>query len=278
MGKIMRKRLYSAMPILVVLAILLVQANLHRVENVISARDERTALKLGQINGEDQEGLLQKRVDGMTWNEIASRYAVPETSPNRILSAETEQALLKKGYTKERIQEVVWQMDRLWSALSEIIMKPSVETYVKEQENELESYQKLYESINYDEGIPLVLEIAQVLEGIEQALDEYLISLQLDLDLKLYLEDKEQYEQKKMEKKILYQKDLLTLSTIFSKQRDQMQTNTEKNGQPPFQTSTTQPPKSKDSKVDQMKPKDPLEDLQKEIETIRKRSFGMATQ
>ena len=110
----------------------------------------------------------------------------------------------------------------------------------------------------------------------KSALEEYLISIQLELDLNEYIKDKKEYQRLKSEKEILYQKELITVEKI---EQEALELLTNMNNQEEekesknidsFNNNEVEIP-TIDPKVtiDNEKPINPLDELNKEIESIK---------
>lgn len=92
------------------------------------------------------------------------------------------------------------------------------DSQVEAGNEDLEAYQELAAKIDLQTAVELLLKLEQDLGSLEKVLDEYLLSLQISLDLKLRLSDKEAYTQAKSEQltKVELEK-IITLADIEAK-------------------------------------------------------------
>lgn len=153
----------------------------------------------------------------------------------------------------------------------------------------LAKYQDLKNKIDADQAIWLILKLKKDFGGLEGAMNEYLYSLQLGIDLNSYIKDKKLYEKQRKEKSsVIDANSVITLSRIDEKALEKIQkqnevVNTkdyikdvkrENNGKlgDGLKESTN---KSKDSsellpEVKDIKPENPRDDAMKEINEINK--------
>ena len=73
-------------------------------------------------------------------------------------------------------------------------------TDVNEKEGDLAIYYKVLDSMNLKVAVTLLLMLRSEFGSFEAVLDEYLLSLQLEINLEDYLKDKEAYKKLKQEK------------------------------------------------------------------------------
>lgn len=86
-------------------------------------------------------------------------------------------------------------------------------------------YQKLYEKIDIKNAIYFMLKLKADFGSCEKAFDEYLFSLQADIDLNDYIKDKEAYLKSRDEKKLLLDdRNVITLEKIEAKSIEKIQT------------------------------------------------------
>ena len=90
---------------------------------------------------------------------------------------------------------------------------------------DIATYQKLYEKIDIKNAIYFMLKLKADFGSCEKAFDEYLFSLQADIDLNDYIKDKEAYLKSRDEKKLLLDdRNVITLEKIEAKSIEKIQT------------------------------------------------------
>lgn len=86
-------------------------------------------------------------------------------------------------------------------------------------------YQKLYEKIDIKNAIYFMLKLKADFGSCEKVFDEYLFSLQADIDLNDYIKDKDAYLKSRDEKKLLLDdRNVITLEKIEAKSIEKIQT------------------------------------------------------
>ncbi len=122
------------------------------------------------------------------------------------------------------------------------------------------TYQKLYKKIDIKNAIYFMLKLKADFGGYEKVFDEYLFSLQADLDLNDYINDKEAYLKSRDEKKLLLdERNVITLEKIEAKSIEKIQTEDNESDLTSNQNQTV------DKNLSEMKPKEtsPLPDVPK---------------
>ncbi len=143
-------------------------------------------------------------------------------------------------------------------------------------------YQKLYEKIDIKNAIYFMLKLKADFGSCEKAFDEYLFSLQADLDLNEYIKDKEAYLKSRDEKKLLLDdRKVITLEKIEAKSIEKIQKEDKDRDLLSNQNQTADkilseaapketsplPEVPKPNSVD-VKPKNPTEEIMNEINGI----------
>jgi hypothetical protein len=150
---------------------------------------------------------------------------------------------------------------------------------------DISAYKKLLEKIDVKNAIYFMLKLNTDFGGYEKAFDEYLYSLQAELDLNDYIKDKQAYLKSKEEKRpLLEEQSIITLEKIEQKAIECIQKENNDN-------ERTEAVQQKDSiaetdnnssvsqeksplpdvpkpKAPDVKPKNPTEDIMKEIREI----------
>jgi hypothetical protein len=236
------------------------------------------------------------------------------------LDEEYIKKLKKEGFTEDEISEVKLIEERVIFQLEEIISKtkanplnspnsaglpnpskPSVNstnqtdptnpTHTDKLNNDVNNigsdddisvYQKLYEKIDIKNAIYFMLKLKADFGSYEKAFDEYLFSLQADLDLNAYIKDKEAYLKGRDEKKLLLDdRKVITLEKIEAKSIEKIQTEDNESDLTSNQNQTadknlnevtpkeTSPlPDVPKPNSDNVKPKNPTDEIMNEINGI----------
>ena len=98
----------------------------------------------------------------------------------------------------------------------------------KPDSQDIQSYEELSKKVDTQNAIYFMLKLKADIGSYEQVFDEYLLSLQLDLDLNDYIKDKKEYQKKKEEKKlVLDPQKVITLEKIEQKSLEKTQSENE---------------------------------------------------
>ena len=185
-----------------------------------SSEDKRIATEISNETGLSVDKVFNYKTNGRSWNDvmklIKTNASVDESSQKSdrdktLLSSGTDDEFIKKlqeeGFTDESINEVKMLVDRVLQQIKDIISDSKIKSiYVtadtSDDKEEISKYEKLSEQINTQNAIYFTLKLKSDFGSYEQALDEYLYSLQLELDLNDYIKDKNAYSDKVAEKKL----------------------------------------------------------------------------
>lgn len=251
----------------------------------LTEEDIKIAAEIANMTGADIEEIKKLREYGQDFNTILETFKGDEQAESLLY---TNKNYLAMGFNQEEISEVkllinraVYQLEELTSDMqNSIIPEPNPVVDIFNKEEDLTPFKELLTIFKIDDAIELTLKLKQDFNNIEEALNEYLYSLQLNVDLKLYFKDKEKYQEQKSEKQLLFVgKERITLALIEEKllkklqeQNDKQFSNaTEKqniisdkqteNNAPEVPLVTVPTPNS-------VKPVNPKDELNKEISTI----------
>lgn len=268
-----------------------------------NADDRRIATEISNMTGVTTDEILNLKQKGKTWNEViealenqdSSKYKKNQTERSERL---TESGLGKEyiielkqdGFTEEEIMEAKLLIERVIYQLNEIgesdefeTVNPVMEIQGSEKiKEDLSTYRKIVENFQEKEAIYLLLKLKDDFGSKEEVLNEYLFSLQVDIDLELYLQDKEQYLKEKEDKSIAFiREDIITLAKIESKMLENIQQENAMNRKEDvMEGDTIQGVELQDYEVDSplpdipqpnvkdIKPKNPAEEMLQEIESI----------
>lgn len=198
------------------------------------------AADISNLTGAGTEQILQMKASGRSWNDILEElkwnkpvdHESGKTSRSQILvssslSEETVTQLIAKGYTENSImgakqiaERVAQQVEQLIDNAQpvELAGLPKAGADL-EQAGSKEEHSQALEAIgrkfSLEDAVYWMLVLNGDLGGYETVLDEYLLSLQLGLNLNDYLLDKEQYNKMKEQKKLELQiQSIITMSDI----------------------------------------------------------------
>ena len=200
--------------------------------------EQKIAADISTSTGVEVEKILSLRKDGNSWNEILEylkgkggsledRDEMDMFLTEEVLGEEDVELLLDAGYTKEEIQQATLIAERVQFQLQEITSSNGTETIsdvkkvpdtggISDLENEsISEYKELEEKYNIKTVISLMLKLKDSFGSMEQVMDEYLYSLQADINLEDYLADIESYLEKKDDTNLeAGNKKIITMSDI----------------------------------------------------------------
>lgn len=261
----------------------------------LESADIKMLEEISNITGVKVEEIMKLREKGQTWNEILETLKKQNTNSGNMdnennmligtgLSEEFLKQLEEDGYSEKEILDAKLLVERLLFQLREItkedINNIETTTSIEQDKTDLSSYRKILDSINKEDAISLMLKLKSDFGSIEKVLDEYILSLQLDINLQEYLTNKDKYINEKDEKmKYLQGQEMLTLLKIEEKAMETIMesndlnvennsidnTNNDNLNQ---ENNTEHYPQIPSPNVDNVKPKNPGEEIKKEIESI----------
>ncbi len=216
----------------------------------IAKEDRNTILDISNMTGVETDEIIKLRKEGKTWNEIleliknnpdykseGDSTKRNDTLTNTNMDEDTIKKLKEEGFTEEQIIEakslverVIFQLEEIANMQAVAPLQPEVGVNANEvMEDNLTAYVELSGKINLNEAVYLILKLEDELGSIQAVLDEYICSLQLDIDLKQYLINKEEYKKQKQQKlaEMLVQ-DIITAAVIDEKMLDMLQSKNKK--------------------------------------------------
>lgn len=160
---------------------------------------------------------------------IISIQKIPVTAENKSLSKtdisnyngqiaqqfmsekELEELLKKENFDSDKITYAKFLSAQIVFALDEITRDniiPSQNTLIDKAQDaqtieDISNFSKLKEQFDQNQSVYFALKLEEAFGGVQQVLDEYLYCLQTDIDLFLYLENKEVYEKEILEKELV---------------------------------------------------------------------------
>ena len=274
----------------------------------LSSQDKEIINEISNTTGVKSEEIIKLKTSSNTWNEVLDKLK-SSTSKDNLDAAQarsnllTESGLdadyLKKlrdeGFDDSKIIEAKSLVNRVTSQIKQILdVQQEVPTQPSnglDQENaykqDIESYKELAGKIDLKTAVELLLKLEKDFGSMEKVFDEYLLSLQISVDLKDYLTDKETYKKLKSEQSAKFdQTKIITMATIEAKVLQLLQNKTTSYKNTPEATPNKQTDPStvvKDDKaampafplpdVQNPKPSNPMEDVMKEVNDLRNKSL-----
>lgn len=275
-----------------------------------SEEDKRIASEISNETGVSIEEIFHLKSYGRTWNEVLStlknRPNLRETSEkndrdNLLLNSGLDEDCLKKlkneGFSEKDITDVKMLGERVIFQLQEItsgnyenqvkIEEPKVSIGANDRDNDdISAYQELSKKIDINNAVYFMLKLKEDFGSYEKVFDEYLFTLQADLDLNEYISDKETYLKKKEEKKLLLDdQKIITTEKVEEKSIEKTQKeskeseneasaaqkndNTANNEKSNIAAKDKSPmPDVPKPNIEDIKPKNPTDEIMNEIKTI----------
>lgn len=182
---------------------------------------EQIVADISNLTGTPSEEVVRLKQSGLSWNEVLERLKSEKGMKAREREArssllteenmeETVTKLRKSGFSDEDIQMAKLLAERIEFQLKEIagasevpsspLVPVSGTVGPNGDDTKKEALQSLAEKYDPASAVYYLLTLKEELGGSEAVMDEYLISLQLDLDLQLYMDDRDAYLKSKEEK------------------------------------------------------------------------------
>ncbi|HOV24814.1 MAG TPA: hypothetical protein PK566_00440 [Pseudobacteroides sp.] len=188
------------------------------------------------VSQETTPASYDKQANPTQSNQESSQKSANQVSENNVDWKQKVNALLNEGYKKEEIdgskqyvQGVMSNLNQIvsFSSSNSIIPQPGIED---DSSDDVSRYQDLSTKIDMDKAVYHMIKANSLLGGKEKVFDEYLISLQLDLDINELITDRAIYEKKKNEKLTgVDQGSLITADDITQKMLESIQKQNERN-------------------------------------------------
>jgi len=211
-----------------------------------NAEDEkRIAVELSNLSGASKEDILQWRSAGKSWNDIIALLSKRDGDSNGTAKAERSKLLadsgldkdfIKKltdaGYTQSEITDAKLLAERVLFQLQEIVRsvgnrpkQPIAELKDENQGSEdLTAYIKISDQFDLKTAVYAMTVLKKDFGSINNVLNEYLLALQIDLNIEEYFTDKEKYLQDKEDKGIGVNPDsIITIDKIENRMLEAIQ-------------------------------------------------------
>jgi len=175
------------------------------------ADDIKIAQDISNLTGIDVNMILDIKRKGLSWNEVLEEAESIKNSNgnNRTdrdnilitqnLDGDLVEQLKNEGFSDEEIIEARLLAERVQFQLNEIVNNGRYSASVMPDStgDDFSIYEDLAEKIDIAVCLPFLLRLKSEFGTIEKVMDEYLTSLQLDVDFSLYLKDKDEYLREK---------------------------------------------------------------------------------
>jgi hypothetical protein len=216
-------------------------------------------------------------------NNINSPVSSPKETSSQTDWKDMVDKLESQGYTRQDIDSSQQYVEKVMLNLNEIAatseglnLQPAAN--IPDGENtDSARYTELQSKIDIYKATYLMVKLKKEFKSIESVFDEYLISIQLDMDLNDYLSDRDKYEKSKNEK--MSGKDItgfITVEQIERKMLENIQKQNERNRLDSINPNTNSStggnslpglshPGVKGPEVEVPRPPDPAEELRKKI-------------
>lgn len=192
-------------------------------DQTLTQQDQQIAADMSNLTGVAAEQIIKIKQTGITWNEVSERLKdqAPESNSTDKqdrssllnesgIGEELLEQLRQQGFKDDEIMEAKLLTERVMQQLKElqdkepvtgIVQKPAAEILPGQAEDT--ALQEAYSTINdkFAEGqaVRLLLVLQKDLGSMEAVMNEYLLTLQVDLELETYITDKKKYLENKEE-------------------------------------------------------------------------------
>lgn len=190
-----------------------------------SSDDQSIAADLSNLTGVASERILEMKAAGQSWNgileqlkdegvdtEIDDREARGRQLLETTLGEDAVRRLAADGYAESDIWNAEMLAERVASQLKELTESaeslapvaplPTAASEGEDDEDEFQSeLRAVSERFDLEAAVTLMLVLQSDFGSFEAVLDEYLLSLQLGIDLNDYAEAKDEYEEQKASKR-----------------------------------------------------------------------------
>lgn len=267
--------------------------------------DMTTVSEISNMTGVKSEEIIKLRKEGRSWNEIlellknnpgykaeGDNIKRKDTLTKNGMEEDTLKKLKEEGCTEEQIIEaktiverVIFQLDEIVNMQVMIPSTPEAGESIDTDKDDTADYTALAGKIDLNEAVYLILKLQEEFGSIQSAFDEYLCSLQLGIDFRIYLTDKEEYRRMKQQKTAeLASQELITLAGIEEKMLDMLQGMNKKDEETPEMKNDglslpwadveSPLPDIQAPAVQDIKPQNPAEAIMQEINSINTTAAG----
>ncbi|MTI48640.1 MAG: hypothetical protein FH761_12415 [Firmicutes bacterium] len=260
--------------------------------------DLRIATEISNLTGVDINRVLELKSIRGSWNQVLdmlrsekSRQKSKDKRSNGILQSSVSDKFVKKlideGNTeadvmdaKMLVEKVIYQLNEITNSAAETVSVSNAVIGEDGENNDIAQYVNLKNKIDMETAISVILKLQDKYDTIETALNEYLYSLQLDINLEDYINNQEKYEEEKEKKRMeINLTQIITLSEIESEVLAKIQRENEEQlslgkssleaeGEPLENNLYNENLDVPNVSVEDVKPLNPTEELMNEIRVI----------
>jgi len=280
----------------------------------LSSQDKEVINEISNMTGVKVEEIVRLKTASNTWNDVLDKLKLTSAKDSQDaiqargnllaesgLDADYIKKLRDEGFADSKIIEakslaerVTSQLKQILDANQEVPSKPTngLDEVGPDQEDvneqELGAYKELAGKIDLKTAVELLLKLENDFGSMEKVFDEYLLSLQIGVDLNQYLIDKEAYEKAKSEQSAKFDLNkLITMAAIEAKVLELLQNENISNRNTPEAVPDKQTdsnnvvkddndeiPTSPLPDVHNPKPPNPQEELMKEVNDLVNKSLN----
>ncbi|MBT2291029.1 hypothetical protein J7E73_18175 [Paenibacillus albidus] len=209
-------------------------------------QDEQTAADLSNLTGVAVNQIMDLKKSGSSWSEITETLkSQPPANNNEdrmnrsnlLNEAGLDEGLLnelrQEGFQDDEIMEAKMLTERIMQQLKEVngtteitVENPTtIGGLIQSDEVDLKAaYVKINDQFNEGQSVKLILILQQELGSMEAVMNEYLLSLQIELNLEDYITDKKLYQENKEQKTItLKENEIVTMEILEKAMLEQLQ-------------------------------------------------------
>lgn len=267
--------------------------------------DRKIAADISNMTGVEMERILKIKETGKSWNEVLELLKAKDDGQNREAKAKRtlnlletglgEEAItrfLSQGYAEKEILNAKLMAERIALQIKQLVDEPNSKapeipsasqkvSSNNEQEAFLVELRSVAGQFDLEEAVHFMLSLKTEFGSYEAVLDEYLLTLQLGLNLEDYIQNKAKYlkdkEQKDIEK---VGRSVITLSEIerilldkIRRENESQKETTSINPNNPLQAKTEDVtknplPEVPMPKIKDVKPVSPTEAIKEELKSI----------
>lgn len=206
--------------------------------------DRRIAGDVSNMTGVDIEEVLALKNSGKTWNEVleelkganfktGSSIQRDNLLSQSSISKDELMEFKKEGYSDTELQQAKLLVERVAFQLRELTMDDTAAATVPEPgktdsvtSDSIKIYQDIALQFDTKKCLYLTLKLKNDFGSMDNAIDEYLYSLQLGIDLALYIADIDEYNKQRKERSTgVNIQNIVTASKIEEKILEKLQKN-----------------------------------------------------
>lgn len=210
-------------------------------DQTLTQQDQQIAADMSNLTGVAAEQIIKIKQTGITWNEVSERLKdeTPESNSTDKqdrssllneagIGEELLEQLREQGFKDDEIMEAKLLTERIMQQLKEIqdkepvtsiVQKPTAEMVPGQAEDTAlqEAYSTINEKFAEGQAVRLLLVLQKDFGSMEAVMNEYLLTLQVDLELETYITDKKKYLENKEEHLAGLQENMIVTMELLEK-------------------------------------------------------------